>query len=68
MTEDDYCSGCRDGLAAASRDGDAFCAAAADLRCDPACPHAGSDSPERTRLLQQLYERWYSAQEQIGPS
>jgi len=68
--DDDSRSGChdglRDGLAVASSGGDAFCVAA-DLGSYPACPRADS-GPERTRLLPHLYERRYSAQEQIGPS
>ena len=70
LTADDYCSGCPDGLnadlAASSSGGDAFCAAA-DTGCDSVCPHAGSDLPERTRLVKQLDERCYSLPEQIGP-
>jgi len=69
-TGDDYCSGCRDVLAgclaSASCGGDVF-GGAAGLDCYPAFHRGGSDCPERTRSLHQLYERCYSAQGQIGP-
>jgi hypothetical protein len=66
-TADGYCP--RDGLvadtAAASSYDDAFYVAIAGY--DRSGPHAGSDFPLRARFSQQLYERYYSRQQRIGP-